>query len=87
MYEIVVGAKARRQLRQIARKDRKAFTAVELAISSLAAWPVAKQVRSLTAHKSHYRLRAGRYRVLFDVDTEIKIVHVREVRRRDDHTY
>lgn len=79
--------RARRQLRRVARKDRQAFVLIERAISSLAPWPVAKSVKSLTAHENQYRLRAGRYRVLFDVDTENTLIRIQEVRRRDDHTY
>ncbi|HET8984871.1 MAG TPA: hypothetical protein VFN03_03830 [Trueperaceae bacterium] len=87
MFEILVTPRARRQLRRLARKEWQAFTMVELAISSLAAWPEVKQVKALTAHESRYRLRTGRYRVLFDVEPVMKIIHVQEVRRRDDHTY
>lgn len=37
--------------------------------------------------KKQLRLRVGRYRVLFDVQTQIKIVDVQEVTKRDERTY
>lgn len=33
-----------------------------------------------------YRLRAGRYRVLFDYDDEVRIVEFQGVKKRDEHT-
>lgn len=34
-----------------------------------------------------YRRRAGRYRVLFDYDDEVRIVEIQQVRKRDGRTY
>ncbi len=58
--EILVGPRARRQLRRIASKDRLALASIERAIGSLAAWPDSRQVRPLSSHESQYRLRTGR---------------------------
>ena len=41
----------------------------------------------LVNHRNEYRLRVGRYRVLFDVHTEITIISIEEVRKRDERTY
>jgi mRNA interferase RelE/StbE len=49
--------------------------------------PAVDNVKALTNHKHGYRLRVGRYRVLFDWDAEISIVDIEEVKIRDDHTY
>ena len=34
-----------------------------------------------------YRMRVGRYRVLFDHDDFIKIIEIQEVKKRDERTY
>jgi len=44
-------------------------------------------VKTLSNHDCGYRLRAGRYRVLFDFDGAIRLVQIEEVRKRDEHTY
>ena len=54
----------------------------------LAEWPRARRVKALT-ERNDYRLRVGRYRVLFLVLPEgiMKIFRVMEVKKRDEHTY
>ena len=44
-------------------------------------------VKELRGHQYQYRLRVGRYRVLFDHDSGIKIVFIQEVKKRDERTY
>jgi mRNA interferase RelE/StbE len=87
MYRIGVSARARRQLKKLAKKDRAAFRLVSDGIESLADWPETKSVRALRSHESDYRLRIGRFRVLFDVDETRRIVVIREVVRRSERTY
>jgi mRNA interferase RelE/StbE len=38
-------------------------------------------------NREGYRLRVGRWRVIFDVFNEVKIVEIQEVLKRDEHTY
>jgi mRNA interferase RelE/StbE len=87
MYRIGVSARARRQLKKLAKKDRAAFQSVSDGIESLADWPETRRVRALRSHESGYRLRLGRFRVLFDVDETRRIVLVREVVKRNERTY
>ena len=42
---------------------------------------------TLKNHRYDFRMRVGRYRVLFDHDDIIKIVEIQEVKKRDEHTY
>jgi len=49
--------------------------------------PNTVNVKMLTNHNYDYRLRVGNYRVLFDWDTEIKIISIEEVKKRDEQTY
>jgi len=38
-------------------------------------------------NREGYRLRVGRWRAIFDVFNEVKIVEIQEVLKRDEHTY
>jgi mRNA-degrading endonuclease RelE of RelBE toxin-antitoxin system len=49
--------------------------------------PTAKNVKALTNHQYGYRLKVGNYRVLFDVENDIQIIDIQEVKKRDDNTY
>ncbi len=54
----------------------------------LAEWPRPRGVKALT-NRDDYRLRVGRYRVLFLVlpDGKVTVFRVMEVKKRDEHTY
>ncbi|MDR2574028.1 MAG: type II toxin-antitoxin system RelE/ParE family toxin [Desulfovibrio sp.] len=57
------------------------------AVDTLREWPQVEQVKALVG-KPGYRLRVGRYRVLFTIHAGIPlIVRIEEVRKRDEHTY
>ena len=46
-----------------------------------------KNVVELKNHTYDYRMRVGRYRVLFDFDGTIHVVEIQEVKKRDERTY
>ncbi|MEW6042303.1 MAG: type II toxin-antitoxin system RelE/ParE family toxin [Elusimicrobiota bacterium] len=54
------------------------------AIESLAENPFPIQSRKMKGSESSYRLRVGDYRVIYQVDTENKIVTIYHVRHRKD---
>lgn len=57
------------------------------AVETLCEWPHVEQVKALVG-KPDYRLRVGRYRVLFTIHAGIPlIVRIEEVKKRDEHTY
>ena len=77
--------KARKQLAPILRHDvERIIDAVE----SLAAWPDVANFKALS-NRDDYRLRVGRYRVLFTVTPggEVTVILIEEVKKRDEHTY
>ena len=82
--EIEWTRKARKQLMQI---DRASQTRVYEAVGGLAHFPDCANVKPLVNHRYGYRLRVGRYRVFFDAQTEIKIIRIEEVKKRDERTY
>lgn len=73
-----------KQLRKINRHEN---AAIPSAVNDLVAMPDCQGVKALTNHRYGYRLRVGRYRVLFDYDGEIRIVEIQEVKKRDERTY
>jgi mRNA-degrading endonuclease RelE of RelBE toxin-antitoxin system len=85
LYDINWQPKARKQVGKII--ERPARIAIEEAVESLRQWPNCAQVKALTSHAYGYRLRAGRFRILFDVDTVVRIIAIQEVKKRDDRTY
>lgn len=76
--------KALKQLRKLDRQDN---ASIRLAVDGLATMPDCQGVKALVNHAYGYRLRVGRYRVLFDYDGEVRIVEIQEVRKRDERTY
>lgn len=85
MNEIVWHNRARKQIRKIPAHYRELIFNL---VDKLAEpeW-TGLDVRELRGHRYQYRLRAGRYRVLFDHDTEVKIIGIQEVKKRDERTY
>lgn len=84
MYDINWSSKAKKQLRKIEISHRQGIlNAVEM----LGDFQRLSNVKKLVNHKYHYRLRVGRYRILFDVTREVRIISVQEIRKRDEQTY
>ena len=87
-YEVDVTKRAIRQLTRIPEKNRKRiFTAIRT-LEDSETWG---DVKKLVNHDYNYRLRVGRYRVLFNVTDddmlEIQVIRVGDVKKRDDQTY
>jgi len=74
--------RAKKQLRQIrnAKIENKIYDAVQ----ELRFFPRCKNIKKLV-NRDDYRLRVGRYRVIFTID--LKIVSIEEVKKRNDRTY
>lgn len=73
--------------KQLRKLDPPRQVQVRDAVSSLAAFPDCKNVKQLTNHQCHYRLRTGCYRVFFDHESSIRIIRIEEVKKRDERTY
>ncbi|MBU4609482.1 type II toxin-antitoxin system RelE/ParE family toxin [Achromobacter sp. GG226] len=84
MYRINWSSRAKKQLRKV---DRQAQVSIIDAVGQLVTFPSAKNVIALTKHEFGYRMRVGNYRVLFDADTEVRIIEVQQVKKRDENTY
>jgi mRNA-degrading endonuclease RelE of RelBE toxin-antitoxin system len=85
MFKVAWNTKATRQLRKIRELcDRKE---IYNAVGRLVDWPDCRNVKSLMGHAYGYRLRIGRFRVFFDVCNAVRIIEIKEVKKRDEHTY
>ncbi len=56
-------------------------------IDALYKFPNVKNVIHLINHKYDYRLRIGRFRILFNFKKKIEIISIEEVKKRDGKTY
>jgi mRNA interferase RelE/StbE len=83
MYSIEWTRRALKQLKRIQHQRQKQIV---IAVRGLANWPDCRNVKALQGRPG-YRLRVGRYRVLFDVEEDLRIIEVEEVRKRDERTY
>ena len=86
MHRIEWKPKALKQLRKIDPQHgaaiRKSVTAELTDLSQ------ASNVKALTNHQYGYRLRVGNYRVFFDHGGgTARVVHIEEVKKRDERTY
>lgn len=83
---ILWSGKALRQLRKIPAADGAQIRAC--VSEELVDLGQARNVKALTGHDCGYRLRVGRYRVLFDLlDGSPRVIFIEEVRKRDERTY
>ncbi len=83
MYSIEWTRRALKQLKRIQQQRQKQIV---VAVRDLQNWPNCRNVKALQNH-SGYRLRVGRYRVLFDVEDDLRIIEIEEVKKRDERTY
>ena len=83
MNTITWSNKARKQIKRIPNSI-KLFDKIG---AELINFRDSQKVTRLVKHNYDYRLKVGRYRVLFNYDGEVKIVEIQEVKKRDERTY
>jgi mRNA interferase RelE/StbE len=76
--------RAIRQMRKIPMEDRSTILAE---VGSLSGWPRTRNVKALKNQPYPYRLRVGQYRVFFSVESDLSILKIEEVKRRNERTY
>lgn len=84
MHDIAWNRRAVKALQRIASKDSER---IYHDVQRLRNWPDCKNIVKLKGEKNRYRLRIGKYRVLFAVDIVIRIILIEDVRKRDERTY
>jgi len=81
LFKIDLKGSFEHDLRKI---DRQFTPRIFEAIESLSKNPFSVQSRKMQGAESSYRLRVGDYRVIYQVDTEKKMVTVYHARHRKD---
>lgn len=76
-----------RATRQLLRLEAREQRAIRDAVATLGSFPFTPGVRRLVDHDPPFRLRAGRFRVLFSFDGMVRVVTIEQVAKRDEHTY
>lgn len=82
--QILWERKAIRQMRRIPNQDRSSIFAE---VGGLARWPDCRNVKALKGHEYQYRLRVGRYRIFFNIESTVNILKIEEVKKRNERTY
>jgi len=75
-------SKAFKQLNKI--KDQRSKDSIYDAVNALVDFPNCKNIKKLKG-RGDYRLRVGKWRVIFTVSLEI--LYIEEVKKRDENTY
>ncbi len=78
--------KARKQMKKVPREYQEAIFE---SVDQLADFPDCEglDVKALKKYKYNYRMRVGRYRILFDDQEQVRIIAIQEVKKRDNRTY
>lgn len=82
-YQVVLRRAAQKELDALPEDD---YAAVAEAISALQEEPRPPRVKKL-ADSGLWRIRVGRYRIVFAIDDEARLVTIVRVARRREDTY
>jgi mRNA interferase RelE/StbE len=80
-YQIEISKTAAKFLRKLSNKN---FALVANAIDSLSTDPYQKGIKKLKGYDNVFRLRAGNYRILYEIDGGRLVVAVIEIGDRKD---
>lgn len=73
--------------KQLIKIDRVNQQSIFKGVQALENFPECKNVKALVNHEYPYRLRIGKFRVFFEFMSQIKIIRIEEVKKRDERTY
>ena len=88
MHRIEVSPAAERDLYKLHERIRQEdFELITSLISTLASKPRPQGVRKIKGEANTYRIRAGHYRIIYDIYDRQKLVVLLNVSRRSETTY
>ncbi len=88
MYRIEVAPAAYRDLVKLKRKILISdLGRLQKAVAGLALEPRPKGVRKIKGSDNAYRIRIGKYRIVYDIYEKDKLVVILQIIRRSDTTY
>jgi mRNA interferase RelE/StbE len=82
-YQVVISPPAEKFVIRLPLRD---YLALWRAMSSLSDEPWGGQIKKVVG-SDLWRLRVGRYRVIYAVDEKEKIIYVEKIARRNERTY
>ncbi|MFH1003565.1 MAG: type II toxin-antitoxin system RelE/ParE family toxin [Chloroflexota bacterium] len=88
MYEVKFSPSVRHDLAKLAlRISESDFQNIEIAVLQLKEMPRPPGVRKIRGRENSYRVRVGKYRIVYEIQDKIQTVTIIEVIRRTDTTY
>ena len=83
-WGLVITSRAKRQLRRLTEPERRL---IDDAFSEMCRNPYQGDVRFLKGSDGAFRRRTGDWRILYDLESEHKVIVVTAVKRRGSNTY
>jgi mRNA interferase RelE/StbE len=88
MYVVRITPLAERLIERLNRQtSRKDFYRIRDAIKNLSTEPYPQGVRKIIGRESSFRIRVGRFRVVYEVMKKENLVLITKVSRRKESTY
>jgi mRNA interferase RelE/StbE len=87
MYDIKFAPSARRDITRLDRIPMDDFQRIRAAIFDLSNEPRPQGCLKLKGKGNDYRIRVGKYRVIYEIKDKELIVLVIQVSRRNEYTY
>ena len=85
MYEVILARQAQRALRRLPQRDAQRIIQALVRLRENPRMPDVIKLEG--AAIGTYRYRIGNYRILFDINDQVRTVEVLDIRRRSQRTY
>ena len=83
-WRLAVAKKAQKNLDRFPLRDHERITAT---LDKLTQNPYSRAVKHLKPGSTHFSMRVGNYRILFDIVTDYRLIAVQSIERRRATTY
>ena len=83
-FRLELATQARKQLDKLPNEDRMRLIA---ALQQMVNDPYADDIQRLKGHRFAWRRRVGNYRILYDLNPEIRLIVIARIERRSTTTY
>lgn len=84
MYTIFIAKNTQKQFSKLPTKTQENL---KTNILSLKEFPNLKNIKKLTDQDPFWRLKSGKYRVIFAVEKESQLIKITHIRQRNEKTY
>ncbi len=85
LWHVIVAKSAFKSFKSMSKSDRKR---IHLVLKEMQEDPFSGDVKVLIGiFKGSYRRRIGSWRIFYNIDTEIKVVAINDIKRRGSKTY